>query len=85
MNVNRRCVWIFAILIGSFFGYLVFKSRYTLVTYSPKLQESQNHGGAKTANTTERALTESVATSATEIPGDERLQIGFMSLDLTLP
>ena len=64
MNLNRRCVWILAILIGSFFGYLVFKSRYKLVSYSPKLQASQNHGGAKTANATERALTESVATNA---------------------
>lgn len=72
MNLNRRYIWLLAILIGSFFGYLVFKSRYTLVTYSFKLRAGQNHGGAKTAN-----AMESVATSATDIAVDERLQVRY--------
>ena len=56
MNISRRYVWLLAILIGSSFGYLMFKSRYTTPHDSSKLQAGQNHGGAKTVNATESVL-----------------------------
>ena len=76
MNISRRYVWLLAILIGSFFGYLVFKSRYT-TPYLSKLQAGQNHGGAKTVNATKSVATSTIKDIVTtKIPGDERLQIG---------
>ena len=75
MNLSRRYVWLLAILIGSFFGYLIFKSRYT-TPYSSKLQAGQNHGGAKTVNATESVATSTKDIVTTEIAGDERFQIG---------
>ena len=75
MNLSRRYVWLLAILIGSFFGYLIFKSRYT-TPYSSKLQAGQNYGGARTVNATESVATSTKDIVTTEIPADERLQIG---------
>ena len=75
MNISRRYVWFLTILIGSFFGYLIFKSHYTTL-YSSKLQAGQNHGGAKTVNATESVATSTKDIVTTEIPADERFQIG---------
>ena len=76
MNISSRYVWLLAILIGSFFGYLIFKSRYTTPHDSSKLQAGQNHGGAKTVNATESVATSTKDIVTTEIPADERFQIG---------
>ena len=75
MNLSRRYVWLLAILIGSFFGYLTFKSRYT-TPYSSKLQAGQNYGRARTVNATESVATSTKDIVTTEIPADERFQIG---------
>ena len=75
MNVSKWYVWLLAILIGSFFGYLIFKSCYT-TPYSFKLQAGQNHGGAKTVDATESVATSTKDIVTTEIAGDERFQIG---------
>ena len=75
MNLRRRYVWILAILIGSFLGYLIFKSRYT-TPYSSKLQADQNHGGAKTVDATDSVATSTKDIVTTETAGDERFQIG---------
>ena len=75
MNLSRRYVWLLVILINSFFGYLTFKSRCT-TPYSFKLQAGQNHGGARTVNATESVATSTKDIVTTEIPGDERFQIG---------
>ena len=75
MNISRRYVWLLAILIGSFFGYLIFKSRYT-TPYSSKLQARQNYGKARTVNATESVATSTKDIVTTEIPADERFQIG---------
>ena len=75
MEFIQRCVWLLAIMI-LMIGYLVFKSRYTLVSYSSKRQAGQNHGGKKTMDATESLSTKTTDTVTTEIAGDERLQIG---------
>ena len=75
MNLSRRYVWLPAILIGSFFGYMTFKSRCT-TPYSSKRQAGRHHGGASTVNATESVATSTKDIVTTEIPGDERLQIG---------
>ena len=62
-------------MIGSFFGYLIFKSRYT-TPYSSKLQAGQNYGKARTVNATESVATSTKDIVTTEIPADERFQIG---------
>ena len=66
-NLSRRYVWLLAILIGSFFGYLIFKSRYT-TPYSSKLQAGQNYGKARTVNATESVATSTKDIVTTEIP-----------------
>ena len=75
MNLSRRYVWLLTILINSFFGYLIFKSRCT-TPYSSKLQAGQNNGGARAVNATESVATSTKDIVTTEIAGDERFQIG---------
>ena len=75
MDFIQRCVWLLAIMI-LMIGYLVFKSRYTLVSYLSKRQAGQNHGGKKTVDATESLSTKTTDIVTTEIAGDERLQIG---------
>ena len=48
-------------------GYLVFKSRYTLVSYLSKRQAGQNHGGKKTVDATESLSTKTTDIVTTEI------------------
>ena len=72
MDFIKRCVWLLAIMIG----YLVFKSRYTVVSYLSKRQAGQNHGEKKTMDVTESLSTKTTDIVTTEIAGDERLQIG---------
>ena len=75
MDFIKRCVWLLAIMI-LMIGYLVFKSRYTLVSYLSKRQAGQNHGGKKTVDATESLSTKTTDIVTTEIADDERLQIG---------
>ena len=62
-------------MIGSFFGYSIFKSRCTS-PFSSKLQAGQNYDKARTVNATESIATSTKDIVTTEMPGDERFQIG---------
>ena len=75
MDFIQRCVWLLAIMI-LMIGYLVFKSRYTLVSYLFKRQAGQNHGGKNTMDATESFSTKTTDIVTIKIAGDERLQIG---------